>query len=86
MTENDLRITILRSEEYAYYTDSLVVDDVTVQDGIPIVLSWPLHTSVDPFKNIDEQTAVKIKTIINIFICETYSEYALIFFMIVVFL
>ena len=52
MTENDLRITILRSEEYAYYTDSLVVDDVTVQDGIPIVLSWTLYTSVDPFKNI----------------------------------
>tara|TARA_B100001013_G_C24619645_1_gene446688 strand:- start:1391 stop:2755 length:1365 start_codon:yes stop_codon:yes gene_type:complete len=52
MTENDLRITILRSEEYAYYTDSLVVDDVTVQDGIPIVLSWPLHTTSDPFTNV----------------------------------
>ena len=42
MTEDDLRNAILQSEEYAYVNDLLIVDNVTVQDGIPIILSWPL--------------------------------------------
>jgi len=51
MTEDDLRLTIMDSQEYAFNSNILVVDEVSVQNGIPIVLNWSTYNSggVSPF-------------------------------------
>ena len=51
MTEDDLREAILDSEEYAFNSTLLVVDTVSVQNGVPIVLSWATYNSgfMSPF-------------------------------------
>ena len=43
MTHDDLRHVIMTSTEYVYTSDLLIVDDVSIQDGIPIVLNWSVY-------------------------------------------